>query len=153
MKTLCRLVVAVLVFTIPVVRSYPAPMTSASKVKITAESSKPDADGKQTVTLNLDIDKGWHVYANPVDNATWANNKTVVNIKAAKALKDVKIEYPAGKVEKESGDCKIYEDKVTIKAYIVRAPGDDSPLDVSVTVNACNKDTCLVPGAAKLTVK
>ncbi len=156
MKTLCRLVIAVFVVAVPVVRTYPAPKeTSDSKVKITAEAGKPGADGKQTVTLNLDIAKGWHLYANPVGNQSFTESQTVVKIKAGQALKELKIEYPAGKVVKDTivGDYKVYEGKVAIKAQVVRAPGDNSALDVSVDVQACDDNNCLFPATVKLTVK
>src|SRR5262249_33401290 len=41
---------------------------SDSVVKVTAkaEPEKPGADGKQVVIVTLIIDKGWHLYANPV---------------------------------------------------------------------------------------
>ena len=48
------------------VPAFAAPLKSDSVVKATAAAAKPDADGKQTVTLTLAIDKGWHLYANPV---------------------------------------------------------------------------------------
>ena len=35
---------------------------------MTAKGSKLDADGKQTVAITIQIDKGWHIYANPVDD-------------------------------------------------------------------------------------
>ncbi len=44
-----------------------AEKTSADVVKATATADKPDADGKQTVTITLNIEKPWHLYANPVE--------------------------------------------------------------------------------------
>ena len=55
-----------------------APLTSDSVVKATAVADKPGPDGKQTVTLTLAIDKGWHLYANPVGTDDLAPVQTVV---------------------------------------------------------------------------
>src|SRR5262249_54797921 len=87
------------------------PDKSDSKVKITAEASVPDAEGRQLVVLNLAIEKGWHLYANPVGNKDLEGAQTNVLIKAGQPLRDVKINYPAGKVEKDKtvGDYSIYE--------------------------------------------
>ncbi len=130
---------------------------SDSKVKVTGTASKPDADGKQVVTLTVVIEKDWHLYANPVGNKDIEESKTAVSIKAGQPLKDVKVEYPAGKLVKDMtlGDYKVYEGTVVIKSQVRRTAGDTSPLEVSVQVNACNDKLmrCLLPGTVKLTVK
>jgi DsbC/DsbD-like thiol-disulfide interchange protein len=128
---------------------------SDSVVKITAEAGKPDAAGKQVIKLFLTIDKGWHIYANPVGNEDFANAATVVKVTGATPPREVKIDYPAGKVEKDAqiGDYKVYEDKVVITAHVQRAPGDTGPLDVSVSLQSCNAKTCLQPATVKVPVK
>lgn len=128
---------------------------SDSKVKITAEVSKPDAEGKQVVTLNLTIEKGWHLYANPIGNKDLESAQTKVTLKGGQELKDVKIEYPVGKVHKDSvvGDYSVYEGSVVIKAQVRRASGDASPLEASVAIQSCNDKTCLLPATVKVPVK
>jgi DsbC/DsbD-like thiol-disulfide interchange protein len=131
-----------------------APPKSDSVVKATATADKPDADGKQAVTLTLDIEKGWHLYANPVKNDDFTSNQTTVGKVAAKAaVKDVKVEYPAGTLvdDKTVGKFMIYEGKQTIKVTVTRTKGDDSPLELTVTVQACNDKSCLQPGDIKVT--
>src|SRR5262249_38283190 len=122
-------------------------------VKAVAEATRPDAEGNQTVTLTLTIEKPYHLYANPVGNDSLDDAATVVTIEAKDKPQIVKIEYPAGKVKKDAalGDYKIYEDKVTIKAQVRRAQGDTSPLAVSIKLQACDDHTCLVPGTVKVT--
>jgi DsbC/DsbD-like thiol-disulfide interchange protein len=123
---------------------------SDSVVKVEAKADKPDADGKQTITITLDIEKGWHVYANPVENEDLANAQTVARVASKGKLDNVKIEYPAGKLQVDNGDkFKIFEGKVAIKAQVKRAPNDTSPLEISVTVQACNDKTCLQPVTIK----
>jgi DsbC/DsbD-like thiol-disulfide interchange protein len=128
---------------------------SADVVKATATADKPDADGKQTVTITLSIAKPYHLYANPVGLKDLESTQTVITVSAATKPSKVDIAYPAGKLEKDDvvGDYKIYEDTVTVKATVVRAKGDTSPLTVEVKLQACNSQTCLLPGTIKVPVK
>jgi hypothetical protein len=130
-----------------------APLKSDSVVKATAVADKPDASGKQVVTLTLAIDKGWHLYANPAGAEDFASVQTTVKVKAKGALDNVKVAYPAGKEVKDAtlGAYKVYEDKATITVTAHRAKGDDSPLELTVKVQACNDKTCLLPSEVKLT--
>jgi DsbC/DsbD-like thiol-disulfide interchange protein len=123
---------------------------SDSVVKVDATTDKPDADGKQTVAIILDIENGWHVYANPVENEDLTNAQTVVSISAKSKLENVKVEYPGGKLQKDHDDkYKIYEGKVAIKAQVKRAKGDNSPLEITITLQACNDKSCLLPATIK----
>jgi hypothetical protein len=134
------------------------PDKSDAKVKVTATATRPDANGNQVLTLNLDIEKPWHLYANPVGNEDMADAQTVVTVTAKEKPEAVKVEYPEGKVatDKSIGKYKIYEGKVAIKAQVRRAKGDTSPLEVSIKVQACktegNSGVCLLPGTVKVTV-
>jgi DsbC/DsbD-like thiol-disulfide interchange protein len=123
---------------------------SDSVIKVDVKADKPGADGKQTITITLDIDKSWHVYANPVENEDLTNAQTVVSVTSKGKLESVKVEYPAGKPQGEMGEkYKIYEGKVAIKAQVKRAGGDNSPLEVTIKLQACNDKTCLVPAVIK----
>src|SRR5262249_31752045 len=126
---------------------------SESVVKVKATADKPGADGQQIVTLTVTIDDGWHLYANPVPQ-DFPGIPVTVTVDAKNKPKDVQVEYPEGKVVKDAltGDYRIYEKTVTIKAKVKRDKGDAGPLDVNVKVQACNKDKCLLPGVVKLTV-
>jgi thiol:disulfide interchange protein len=128
---------------------------SGDVVKATAEATKPDADGNQTITVTLKIDKPYHLYANPVGNDDLADAATVVAIEGKQKPEEVKIEYPAGEAVKDKtlGDYKVYEGKQTIKAQVRRAKGDTEPLTVSIKLQACTKSSCLVPDTIKLTVR
>jgi len=132
-----------------------APKKSDAVVKVTARADKPGADGKQTVTVTFDIDKGWHIYANPVGEELLAGGQTVVNVTSKEKLQDVKVEYPAGKlvVDKTIGNHNIYEGKVTVKVTVQRAKGDTGPLEVSAKFQACDKDQCLQGATVKVPVE
>jgi len=128
--------------------------TSDKKVKATATADKAGADGKQVVTITLEIDPAYYIYANPVENAVFEPTKTTVTVTGKNKPESVKIDYPPGEVMtlKEAGEYKVYKGKVTIKATVQRARGDSGPLEVNVKVYACDKDSCLPPGNIKLTV-
>jgi DsbC/DsbD-like thiol-disulfide interchange protein len=131
---------------------------SETKVKATAVTTKLDKDGKQKVTITLDIDKGWYIYANPVGNDIFEDNHTQISITAKQKLK-VDLAYPPGKVKTEGKTTvKIYQPTVIIEANVQRTPGDASSLEVKIDVNACRlgKDgktaECLEQGTIRLTV-
>lgn len=126
---------------------------SDSQVKITTAASKIDGDGNQLVVITLDINKGWHAYANPVGNPDLRPSQTVV--KVLSKIEGAKIEYPQGKlhVDKTLGDYKVFEGKVAIKAAVKRAAGDTGPLELAITLQVCNDSTCLLPATVKLAVK
>ena len=131
---------------------------SADVVKIKATADKPGADGKQVVTVTIDIEKGWHIYANPVGNDDFAINQTTVSVTGKQKLEDVRIEYPPGKEvqDKLVGNYMTYEDKVAIKVTVKRARDDTGPLDVSVKLQSCchikGKEKCLIPSTVKVNV-
>jgi DsbC/DsbD-like thiol-disulfide interchange protein len=132
-----------------------AAKSSADMVKIESSAGKIAADGTQEVTFTLNIEDGWHIYANPVDNEDLTSAQTKVTITGKTKPKDVKIEYPKGKIveDKTLGNYSTYEGKVVIKAKVSRAKDDTGPLDVAIKLQACNEKLCLPPSTVKLEVK
>jgi DsbC/DsbD-like thiol-disulfide interchange protein len=126
---------------------------SDSVVKAKATADKP-TDGKQVITITLEIDPKYHIYANPVGNPDQESSQTVVTVGSKAKLDSVKIDYPVGKLVKDStvGDYKIWKDKVTIKATVQRAKNDSGALEVSIKLMACSKTSCLLPATIKLAV-
>jgi hypothetical protein len=126
-------------------------LRSDSKVKVSSTATKPDSAGKQTVMVTLLVDKGWHLYANPVNNPNLSSNQTVVKVESKTKLTDVKILYPPGvmKQDKDIGNYMVYEGKVNIQAIIQRGPGDLSPLEINVRLHACDANHCLVGASVK----
>ncbi len=120
-------------------------------VKVQASASKADAAGKRTVTVALAIEKGWHVYANPVGLEDLVPAQTKVVIKAAGKPVAASVKYPAGKshTDKVVGTYQVYEDNVTISADV---PGAAGALEVSVTYQACDAKRCLLPKTVKINV-
>jgi DsbC/DsbD-like thiol-disulfide interchange protein len=123
---------------------------SEKVVKINATADKPDEAGNQTVAITIEIDKPWHIYANPVGNDMLTPVQTKVTFKG---VEDAKITYPPGHLVKDKdGDYSTYEGKVVIKAQVKRAKGATGPLEFSVKVQACNKDSCLFPATVKKSI-
>ena len=67
----------------------------------------------------MSIDKGWHIYANPVGNPKLESAATRVSVKAAQPVQVLAMEYPPGKPVKEDGyEYNVYEDTVIIKVQV-----------------------------------
>ena len=127
-------------------------LESKSKVKATAVASKIEG-GKQTVTITLAVEKGWHIYANPVNHEFLAEAKTVVKVAAKGKLSEVRVMYPEGKTHTDKNEkYDIYDGTVKIPVSFKRAMGDTSPLEVSVIIQACDNSVCLQGSTIKLTV-
>jgi thiol:disulfide interchange protein len=145
------------VASLPLAGAQKGAKNSAAVVKATVKADKLDAGGKQKLTITLDIDKDWHLYANPVGLKDLEDSQTTVSITSKTKLEDVKIEYPAGKIHKDEvvGDYAVYEGKVMIQATVQRAKGDAGPLQVNIKLQACSDvfKTCLVPATVKKTVE
>jgi DsbC/DsbD-like thiol-disulfide interchange protein len=145
----------VLTLSVAVLLPARAQQKSDAEVKVAVEAAKPDADGKLTITIDLHINKGWHIYSNPVGNEDLASAQTVVKVDGKNKPASVKISYPKGKtkMDKLVGDYVIYEGKVSIQAVVERAAGDTGPLEVSVRFQACNdKGSCLFPATVRKSV-
>src|SRR5262245_46671716 len=84
---------------------------SDDEVKVAVAASKLDDAGKQVVTLTFTINKGWHIYANPVDNEDLAAAATLVKLVSKNKPQEFKINYPAGKEAKDKtlGKYRYYE--------------------------------------------
>ncbi len=127
------------------------------KLSAAVMPEKPGADGKQTVTLTMEVAKGWHAYANPAGIDSLIPTTVTVNAKAKP--EDVKVEYPKGREMKDPGleqTVRVYEGKTEIKVSLRRAVidgrVDESPLEVIVRYQVCDDKRCLPPKTVKLQV-
>jgi len=128
---------------------------SSEVVKIAAKADKIAADGTQVVTIIIDIDKGWHLYANPVGQDFLKTVQTAVTPSPSQKLEIVKVEYPKGEVKKDTdtGDYNIYEGKVTIKATVKREKDATDPVELVVKIQACSDKNCNLPSKVKVSAK
>src|SRR6516162_10080624 len=60
---------------------------SDAEVKLSAKAGKIDDTGKQVITVTMNINKGWHAYANPVGNPDLRSSQTVVTVTGKEKLK------------------------------------------------------------------
>jgi hypothetical protein len=123
-------------------------------VKAAATSTKPDVEGRQSVTIQLDIKEGCSIFANPVQCDDLVSAQTTVTIASADKLQDVKIEYPPGKQRKDAvGTFDIYQGKIEIKAFVKRMTGDTAPLDITVKCYPRDDQKVYLPEKIKLQIK
>lgn len=133
---------------------------SDSKIEVKAAAGEPDAKGFQDIRLDIEIEKGWHIYGNPVTAELLKGNATDVKVFSGGKPLEAVVSYPKGKLKKDfdmDGDKKIefeypiYEDKVVITARVKRG-GDAGSLEIHIRVNACDKNRCLAQGTKKVKV-
>lgn len=124
---------------------------SESVVRAKVAAGKPDADGKQVLTVTLIMDKDWHTYANPVPKE-FPGEPTMIVVSKAKP-EDVTVDYPKGRLVKDTtvGDYFVYDDTVDIKVTVKRGK-DTGPLELQLKVQACSDKQCLLPSTLKLNV-
>jgi DsbC/DsbD-like thiol-disulfide interchange protein len=124
---------------------------SDAVVKVKAEAAKANADGTTNVEVTLTVDRGWHIYANPVGLEDQAEAATTVSVGGT--AKAESVDYPPGKLVKDKvlGDYKVYEGKVTITAK-VRRPAGGGAIDVAIKFQACSDSRCLVPATVNVSV-
>jgi uncharacterized protein YyaL (SSP411 family) len=129
------------------------PKKSEAVVKIEAAATKPDAEGRQPVTISLTIEKPWHLYANPVP-PEFPGIPTSVTFESQGKTIDAKVDYPKGKLVKDAtlGDYHVYEDQVKIHASLKKAKEDSSPLTAIIKVQACSDKQCLLASTVKVKV-
>jgi DsbC/DsbD-like thiol-disulfide interchange protein len=128
------------------------PRDSSAKVKTSAVVG-PIEQGKQTATITLTVEKGWHIYANPVGNEIFEPCETCVHIKAHAAPAKVDIQFPAGtQINLPATKLKlmIYEGKIDIPVVVQRTAGDTSPLEIEISFLACSTDRALLPARVTL---
>jgi uncharacterized protein YyaL (SSP411 family) len=132
------------------------PRKSDRVVKISAKAlpEKPGPDGKQEVTITLNIEEGWHLYANPPGLGDLDSVATTVEIGAQSKPAEVTLSYPKGDLVNDPiiGKYFVYEKEAVVKAKVKRAPGDNSPLEIAVKFQSCNEKQCLLPATKKITI-
>jgi uncharacterized protein YyaL (SSP411 family) len=123
-------------------------------VKVTVKAEKPNAQGMQTIIVTFKIDKGYHIYANPVGNETLKEAQTVVTVASDVKPLTATLTYPPGKDVKDDvvGSYRIYEGEVMVRVEVQRAASDATSAEVTARFMACTDKTCLLPAAVKLAV-
>jgi hypothetical protein len=100
------------------------------------------------LTIQLIIDEGWHVNANPASLPFLI--PTAVEFRDG--VQPERIDYPPGKAFHPAFSdeaLSVYEGRVEIKARLVRE-GDLAAASVAVRYQACDHQRCLPPAVSQL---
>lgn len=129
------------------------PRIPIDPVKVSAHRKKPEADGKQVVTLKMQIAKGCYIFANPVEREELNGGQTVVVVDGIESNR-VEIRYPAGRRIKnaEIGSYSIYEGDVEIPVILQRGAEDSEAIQIRVrfqAMHASGAGPCYHPKTVK----
>ncbi len=136
--------------------TYPAVVSAA--VRLAGDPAAAIAPGTEfDATVTLEIQPGWHLYANPAGLPELNPTTLQLDPAAAKAVSLLKVSYPEGKAQvvEATGPNKVYvyEGKVELMVRL-RLADEARPASVSVPLilsyQACNDRLCQAP--AKLRV-
>lgn len=124
-------------------------------VKVSAVVGETNAQGEQSLTVTVQIEKGWHIYAHkPGFEGLVA---TTVTVSSQPKLKDVTIDYPEGELVKDDvldATYRQYVGTIKINAKLRRdltqEKATDGPVEVSVKFQCCNDKACLPPQTVKV---
>jgi hypothetical protein len=112
-------------------------------VKMGVESTKRDPDGRQGITVNLDIRDPYFLYANPTGNEEVAG-KLVLKVSGDGKPEVVEIIYPKGeKVASDIGDYYVYKGKVKLEVVVKRSKDDTDPIVLSINARPLDERGCL----------
>lgn len=127
-------------------------------VQAVLKGRQTGTDGKETLSIDIimQIETGWHVYANPAGDEIFV--PTVVTVSGV-AGEDASIDYPKGKAHRDDTIKVIayhYEGKtvipVTVRRPLANGKPDPRPVEVTVRYQACSDARCLAPKTVKLMV-
>jgi uncharacterized protein YyaL (SSP411 family) len=114
------------------------------------------ADGLESFFLKINVEKGWHIYANPVGNKDLLDSATQVEMLIdGKVVEHSGIAFPKGtaKTEKD-GAYDTYEGEQTITIRLNRDQTKNAKsVAVRVKVVACDDKTCLKPSTIRVDAK
>ncbi len=136
----------------------PKPKTPAVKSSAEMAEAKlfPIVGKPGEYVVQLNVAKGWHIYANPVENDTLGMSQTVIEAWQGGKKIAAAAGYPPGTVVKDkTGDYRVYTGEVTLSLKL-KAPPAGEGVEVRVKVAACSDGEdarCLPPATITLPVK
>lgn len=128
---------------------FPAFGFAADKVapRVFLSVDKLPAGGVCDVAILLEVEEGWHVYANPV-KAKW-QIPTTLKVAAKSGTKLSRTLYPAGhEMTIQGEEISVYEGRVLLFATLevpAAAAGQQEELTFEVRYQPCNDSQCLAP--------
>jgi hypothetical protein len=127
------------------------------KASVYLSTDKLPAGGSCDFQVLLDVNKGWHINANPPSRDYLIPTSVTFKSKLEAKLTDVK--YPEGhgfKFEGEEMEVLVYEGKVAIRGKLVvpeKAGGQTDEMEIVIKYQACNDVGCQPPSTIKLAGK
>ncbi len=115
--------------------------------KVFLSVDKLPAGGRCKFAVVLDVEEGWHIYANPPGNEDLI--PTTVTVTSQQKLKQQNTKYPKGAalaVEEFDEPVSIYKGEVAIKGEIQApesAAGKTDDLEFQIEFQVCNDITCM----------
>jgi len=137
-----------------VAASSPDSLTSDTRVALSAETGAAD-DGGSEIRVRLDVDKGWHINANPASLDFLTPTGVSLSIDGGPASTEpvypeaTTLEVPLG-----DGAIDVYRGSVPIRLPDLPKASAWREATVQVSVQACNdKGRCLAPATITETVQ
>ena len=145
-----RLLTAALALTLCQAAAAQAPEAGKVAPRVFLSVDKLPAGGTCDVAVLLNIQDGWHVYANPAaEDYQVATRLTVASTQGTTLSQTL---YPAGKGVEVFGErVAVYEGRALLFATVAvpaTAAGKTETLTFSVEYQACNDTNCLPPATA-----
>jgi hypothetical protein len=115
---------------------------SVVTVSVAPDTVRASVGETITVTVGMEIDKGWHLYAHG-DKTYYGIS---LNLPEGLPLAGVKVNYPEGHMGKFLGDdVRLLEktETITLTGILMVAP--EKPLDLEFELQACDDKSCLAP--------
>jgi len=142
-------------------------INSSDFVKAKVDSTKPDKNGRQEITIRLKIPKGCYIYANPVGVQLLENDHTTVFVKGKTTTPSFVVYYPKGTKIKNDfignysptiapqksknnpctkikndfiGNYSVYQKRVTIKVIVSWKDNTPVPLEGHIFLKAVDQN-------------
>jgi hypothetical protein len=132
------------------------PKESADVVTVTFERGSI-ANGLETYFVGIKVAKGWHIYANPVENKELAASTTVVEFEVdGKKVAYQDFKYPKGLKHKDQSGAEyhVYEGDIGWTVWLAHEETVNAKVvTAKVKVIACNDKNCLKPSTIKAEAK
>jgi hypothetical protein len=125
---------------------------SAEPVSVKIKAGQLAKDGKRTLIIELQLEKGWKIYGTPMANEDLRHLELRVAVKGMSTSPEIK--YPSGQLLelRDVGKVRIYEDAVRIPVHIPRDAKLTYPLVVRVSYYPFTDRICGVRTTKKIEI-
>jgi hypothetical protein len=120
------------------------------------QQTKVPVGGAFTFDVPFEIDRSWHIYANPASSPQYV--PTTLEVTSERPLRDVMIRYPRPRSYQPEGveeTVAVYSDRGRIRVSAKldsTAPIGPAEIQLSLRYQACNDQRCLAPKTIRVTL-